>query len=107
MLMDAWVAAHHYANPVSLGLLELALFMVPFFFIPVLVFVIGPDYLRRVIESTKPPRTNMAEVCRTIWRDRRSLWQDVYWPLFRRMLSWFASAAAGTLLYAVIHHAAG
>jgi hypothetical protein len=41
-----------------------------------------------------------------IWNDRRSLWRDVYRPCILRMWSWFGSAVAGMLVYAIVRHIA-
>jgi hypothetical protein len=67
-----------------------------FFFIPVLLFVVGPGYLRRVRQSTSTP---WQTALRTGWTQRRSLWTDVFEPIYVRMLCWFVTGAVALLAY--------
>jgi hypothetical protein len=67
-----------------------------FFFVPVLLFVIGPGYIQLVLRNIFSRQLTL----RTAWTDRRFLWKDIYSPLLMRMLCWFASGGAATLAYA-------
>jgi hypothetical protein len=72
-----------------------------FFFIPVLLFVVGLGYIQRVRQSTVTPSL---PAFRTVWVNRSSLWRDVFGPIYFRMLCWFLAAGFATLAYSAAMH---
>jgi hypothetical protein len=99
MLLERWEQTHPRT---TIAYKYAAAFVGIFFFlIPVLLFVIGTSYLQLVRKS---PTTFRPSPFRTLWANRRSFWQDVFGPLYFRMLCWFLAGGVATLIYSAVQH---
>src|SRR5712692_1324506 len=82
--LDLWEQGHPrstYAYEYAAGIVS-----VLFFFIPVLLFVVGLSYIQRVYQTFG---MKWQVALRGLWADRVSAWRDVFGPLYFRMLCWF------------------
>lgn len=75
---------------------------VPFFFVPVALFVVGVDYLALVFED-RGLHTAMSQF-QWLWTHRQRLWTEIYQPIIVRALCWFGTASASTLVYTMWRH---